>query len=107
MELEDEISLLSGRRELVVSPGLNCVVEGGVGRVGVEREVWGGAIVGDEDGVRGADLRGANLIGSNLSGANLSDADLSGAHLNGANLRGAHLNGELKAKKMRVFNGLY
>ena len=65
-----------------------------------------GANLSDAD-LSGANLRGANLSGANLSGASLSDADLSGAHLNGANLRGAHLNGELKAKKMRVFNGLY
>ena len=72
--------------------------------------------------LRGADLSGANLRGANLSGANLSDAnlngadlrgadlrgaDLSDAYLNGANLNGANLSGELKAKKMRVFNGLY
>jgi uncharacterized protein YjbI with pentapeptide repeats len=65
-----------------------------------------GANLSDAD-LSGANLRGANLSGANLSGASLSDADLSGAHLNGAHLNGAHLNGELKAKKMRVFNGLY
>ena len=55
----------------------------------------------------GAHLSGAHLNGANLNGANLNGAHLSGAHLSGANLNGAHLNGELKAKKMRVFNGLY
>jgi uncharacterized protein YjbI with pentapeptide repeats len=57
--------------------------------------------------LRGANLSGASLRGANLRGSNLSGADLSGASLSGASLSDAHLNGELKAKKMRVFNGLY
>jgi uncharacterized protein YjbI with pentapeptide repeats len=55
----------------------------------------------------GADLRGADLRGAYLRGAYLRGANLSDANLNGANLNGANLSGELKAKKMRVFNGLY
>jgi hypothetical protein len=62
--------------------------------------------------LRDANLRDANLYGANLCGADLRDANLYGANLCGADLcgadlSGADLNGELKAKKMRVFNGLY
>ena len=55
----------------------------------------------------GAELRGADLRDANLRDANLYGANLCGADLCGADLSGADLNGELKAKKMRVFNGLY
>jgi len=80
-----------------------------------------GADLRDAD-LRGADLRGANLRGADLydadllgadlrgadlRGASLRGASLRGADLRGADLRGASLRGELKAEKMRVFDGLY
>ena len=50
-------------------------------------------LLGDQDGLRGADLGGAMLSDANLSGADLSGADLSGAKLTGANLTGANFFG--------------
>ncbi len=63
VELEDEIGLLGGGGELVVSPGLDGVVEGGVSGVGVEWKVGIIAVVSKEDTMRSADLRRNGCVG--------------------------------------------